>query len=78
MSLAAIAGNEGDEEPWKFASYADSDRVIIFIVLQLLSVLKPCFFQHSRDFAAFQWRIGEILLRVSYSVLIVNNILFCK
>ena len=77
MSLAAIAGNEGDEEPWKFASYADSDRVIIFIVLQLLSVLKLCFFQHYRDFAAFR-RIGEILLRVSYSVLIVNNILFCK
>ena len=29
-SLAAIAGNEGDEEPWKFASYADDDEVIIF------------------------------------------------
>ena len=28
-SLAAIAGNEGDEEPWKFASYADDDEVII-------------------------------------------------
>jgi len=27
-SLAAIAGNEGDEEPWKYASYnAEEDEV---------------------------------------------------
>ena len=31
-SLAAIAGNEGDEEPWKFASYADDDEVNIFFI----------------------------------------------
>jgi hypothetical protein len=28
-SLAAIAGNEGDEEPWKFGSYdVEEDEVI--------------------------------------------------